>query len=571
MSFLIVSTHLLSEHVHWKAIMHTPRVRSRCIRVAALAAFALMLETVAVSTATLAVGSQAQTETAATDSGSRAPEARASRAYQAAVHQGPLAVQAFLADFPKGADLHFHFTAGVYAETLIRFAAEDKVCIDPAKHDFARDVQGKVIKEPCAQPLVPAADLNGPSLTQAQQDLYDRVVDTFSMRNFVPTPGYSGHDQFFATFDHFGGLDKSHAGQSIDEVTRRADGENNQYIELMHTPAFGHAARIAHELGFNPDLAQMRQALLDHGLRDEVAADRQEVKTAIESRNQIQHCGTPQASSACRVQVRFIYQILRALSPEQVFAQTLLGFETVEQAVEQGSDDWVGINLVQPEDYVVSMRDYSLHMRMVEYLHSLYPKVHITLHAGELAPGMVPPEGLRFHIRQAVEIGHAERIGHGVDIMYEDDASGLLKEMARKHIMVEVNLSSNDGILGITGNMHPFMYYRAAHVPVALSTDDQGVSRIDLAHEYVRAANEYHLSYEDLKQLARTGMEHSFLPGESLWSSPDAFAVLAAACKGQLPGGLKPSTACKTFLDGNEKAAAQWELERRFHDFEAKF
>jgi adenosine deaminase len=482
-----------------------------------------------------------------------------------------LAVQSFLAAFPKGADLHFHFVAGVYAETLIRVAAEDKVCIDPSKAEFARDEQGSVIKEPCAPPLVPAAELNGPSLTPGQQDLYDRIVNAFSMRNFVPTPGYSGHDQFFSTFDRFGGLDKSHAGQWIDEITRRADAENNQYIELMHTPAFGHAARIAHEIGWNSDLKQMRQALLDRGLRDEIAADREEVKAAIESRNSIQHCRTPQASSACRVQVRFIYQVLRAFSPEQVFAQTLLGFETVERAIEQGSDDWVGINFVQPEDYMVPMRDYTLQMKMVEYLHSLYPKVHITLHAGELAPGMVPPEGLRFHIRQAVEIGNAERIGHGVDVMYEDDAPGLLKEMARKHVMIEINLTSNDGILGITGNMHPFQYYRAAHVPVALSTDDQGVSRINLTHEYVRAANEYHLSYEDLQQLARTGMEHSFLPGESLWFSPDVFTVSAAACKGQPLGGSQPSAACKSFLDANEKAAAQWELERRFHDFESKF
>jgi len=513
----------------------------------------------------------AQPESISASGSSSSAEARAARAYQAAVRQGPLAVEAFLNDFPKGADLHFHFTAGVYAETLIRFAAEDKACIDPAKAEFARDEQGKVIKEPCTPPLVPAAELNGSSLTPREQDLYDRVVDAFSMRNFVPTSSYSGHDQFFATFDRFGGLDKGHAGQSIDEITRRADAENNQYIELMHTPAFGHAARIAHELGFNPDLAQMRQALIDHGLRDEVAADREELKAAIESRNRIQHCGSSDASSACHVQVRFIYQILRAFSPEQVFAQTLLGFETVEQAIEQGSDDWVGINFVQPEDYMVSMRDYSLHMRMVEYLHGLYPKVHITLHAGELAPGMVPPEGLRFHIRQAVEVGHAERIGHGVDVMYENDALGLLKEMAKKHVMVEVNLSSNDGILGITGNMHPFMYYRAAHVPVALSTDDQGVSRIDLTHEYVRAANEYHLSYEDLKQLARTGMEHSFLPGSSLWSSPDVFTVPAAACKGQILGGPKPLASCKTLLDANEKAAAQWELERRFHEFESRF
>ena len=103
------------------------------------------------------------------------------------------------------------------------------------------------------------------------------------------------------------------------------------------------------------------------------------------------------------------------------------------------------------------------------------------------------------------------------------------------------------------------------------STDDQGVSRIDLTHEYVRAANDYHLSYRDLKQLARTGMEHNFLAGESLWAAPDVFDAPAAACKGQILGGPKPSAACKSFLDANEKAAAQWELERRFREFEAKF
>jgi len=535
--------------------------RLHCRRLSVLVTSVLSL----VPAVTLSASSPASASSAA------AREMRASRAYQQAVHQGPLAVQAFLAEFPKGADLHFHLSAGVYAETLIRAAAEDKVCIDPVKAQFAHDAQGRTVKEPCAAPLVAASELNGSSLTPAEQDIYDRVVDSFSMRNYVPTSGYSGHDQFFATFDRFGGLDKGHIGQWLDEITRRSDAQNNQYLELMHTPAFGHAARIAHEIGWDADLAQMRQALLDRGLRDEIAVDRDEIRNAIASRKQIQKCDSPQASSACSVQVRFIYQVLRAFSPEQVFAQTLLGFETVEQAIEQGSDDWVGINFVQPEDYMVSMRDYSLHMKMIDYLHGLYPKVHIALHAGELAPGMVPPEGLRFHVRQAFEIGHAERIGHGVDIMYENDAQGLLKEMARKHVMVEVNLSSNDGILGISGERHPFQYYRAAHVPVALSTDDQAVSRIDLTHEYVRAADEYHLSYTDLKQLARTGMEHNFLPGASLWASPDVFAASTTACKDQVIGGPKPSAGCKGFLDSNEKAAAQWELERRFREFESKF
>jgi adenosine deaminase len=108
-------------------------------------------------------------------------------------------------------------------------------------------------------------------------------------------------------------------------------------------------------------------------------------------------------------------------------------------------------------------------------------------------------------------------------------------------------------------------------VPVALSTDDEGVSRIDITHEYVRAALEYHLTYADIKTLARTGMEHNFLPGDSLWAQPDVFNKTASACSADTLGGQKPSTRCKAFLDGSQKASAQWEQERRFKAFEAKF
>jgi adenosine deaminase len=494
-----------------------------------------------------------------------AAEARAARAYQAALHQGPPALRAFLDQFPKGADLHIHLSGAVYAETFIRDAGEDKLCIDPAGLKFARNDQGDPIKEPCAPPLLPAAQL------PANQDFYDRLVNAFSIRSFVPTSGFSAHDQFFATFDRFGGLNKRHMGEWVDEVASRAAAQNQQYVELMETPTFSHAAQIAHQNPLGQDFAQYRQTLLDHGLRDEVASDREHVRAAEASRREIEHCGTPQATPACQVEVRYIYQVLRGYSPEQVFAQTLLGLETVQASMEAHEHGFVGINFVMPEDGFLSMRDYTLQMKMLDYLHSVYPQVHISLHAGELTEGLVPPEGLRFHIRQAVELGHAERIGHGVDVMYEDDAAGLLREMAKKHVMVEINLSSNESILGVKGAEHPFPLYRASHVPVALSTDDEGVGRIEITHEYVRAALDYHLSYQDLKQLARTGMEHNFLPGESLWAAPDAFTIPVVACKGQILGADKPIAGCKAFLDGSEKAAAQWELERRFRAFEAKW
>ena len=62
-------------------------------------------------------------------------------------------------------------------------------------------------------------------------------------------------------------------------------------------------------------------------------------------------------------------------------------------------------------------------------------------------------------------------------------------------MLVEVNLTSNDVILGIKGADHPLPLYRKYGVPVTLSTDDEGVSRIDLTHEYVRAAMTYPLTY----------------------------------------------------------------------------
>jgi adenosine deaminase len=489
------------------------------------------------------------------------------RAYNAAVRQGPIALHAFLVQFPKGANLHVHLSGAIYAETFIRDAAEDGLCVDAVALKFT--------KPPCADPLVPAVRLNG-VLAPADQDLYDRLINSFSMRSFVPSPGFSGHDQFFGTFSRYGGIDKRHTGEWVDEVATRAAAQNQQYLEVMETPAFGHAAGIAREIGWpadagGVDFARQRQALLDRGLRDEIAIDRQHIKNVEARRRELEHCGTPQAVPACKVEVRYIYQVLRGWAPEQVFAQTLLGFETVEQSIDDHDEGFVGLNFVMPEDGFVSMRDYSLHMKMVDYLHGLYPKVHISLHAGELAPGLVTPEGLRFHIRQAVETGHAERIGHGVDVMYEDGAAELMKEMAGKHVMVEANLSSNDGILGIKGNEHPFPLYRAAHVPVALSTDDEGVSRIEITGEYVRAALDYHLSYADLKQLARTGLEHDFLPGESLWARPDVFTIMSSACRAQPAGAEKPSAGCQKFLHDNEKAAAQWELERRFGEFESRF
>lgn len=506
-------------------------------------------------------------------------ERQAIRAFDAA-KKNQLQLHAFLERMPKGADLHMHLSGAVYAETFLKDAAADLLCVNPATLAFTKNI-GTTRSIP-PQPVCGKGNVRADSVFK-DQHLYDALVDSFSMRSFVPSAGTSGHDQFFNTFDRFGGIDKSHTGEWLDEIATRAAAQNEQYLEIMNTPVFSDVAKLAATIpwpstpvdaeanstgdatGTTPaELGHLRDTLLAHGLRNEVAIDRKELGGALAERNRIEHCGQPHAAPACSVRIRFIYQVLRAFPPQQVFAQTLLGFELASV-----DPNVVGINFVQPEDAYLSMSEYHRQMLMLDYLHSVYPRVHISLHAGELAPGLVPPAGLRFHIREAIDLGHAERIGHGADLMYENDPHTLLKKMADRHIMVEINLTSNDVILGIDPAHHPLPIYRTAHVPVALSTDDEGVSRIDLTNEYTRAARDFHLSYVDLKDMARTSLEHSFLPGTSLWQQPDTFTRVNVACISQSLGAEKPGAKCRAFLDSSEKAAEQWELEHRYKVFEA--
>jgi adenosine deaminase len=492
---------------------------------------------------------------------------RTERAFQRAQKEGSPALRAFFYAMPKGADLHSHLSGAVYAETFIHDAVKDNLCVQTTTLTFyhpATTTANAPVQLVCGDKGVPAAT------ALSNQKLYDSLINVFSMRIFVPTAAESGHDHFFASFDHFRGLGHEHIGEWLDEVASRAAAQNEQYLELMQTPDLTPILKLGEGLGpvdMRSDFSQLRQQLLNTGLRSELPRIRAQFDDAEASRRTIERCGETQPALACSVQVRFIYQVLRALPQQAVFAQLVTGFELAS-----ADPLVVGINMVQPEDGRVAMADYRLQMKMIGALHQIYPRVHIALHAGELAPGMVPPDGLTFHIRSAVEEAHAQRIGHGVDIMHESDPYGLLREMAARHVLVEINLTSNDVILNVKGSHHPFPIYREYGVPVALSTDDEGVSRIDLTHEYVRAALAYPLTYADLKNIVRASLEHSFLPGGSLWQDSGQFETYDRArsvCRAQI--GHSASGACKKWLDKNEKGSQQFELERRFGVFESKF
>jgi adenosine deaminase len=458
----------------------------------------------------------------------------------------PPALRVFLTEMPKGGDLHNHLDGSVWAEDYLKWADQDGDCLDAVSHAIS--------PPPCGPGQVAAR-----GLMLRDPKVYQASIDALSVRNFVPGLGtgeISGHDHTFAAFPRFGALVSPHLGDALAVTRRQAAADHVAYVEQITDPADAFSPTLLGAVApfkaddFDADLAELAPRLPAL-----VASARMEYDAAEAKMRAELGCGTARPDPGCEVQTRYLFFVLRLLPPPQVFAQIALGY-----ALAQADPRFVGVNLVAPEDDPVALRDFELQMRMFHFFAGKYPGVKLSLHAGELALGLVPPSELGFHIRDTVEIAGAKRIGHGYEIVYERDAKGLLKEMAQRGVAVEINLTSNDISPGVRGADHPLALYRQAGVPWTLAADDEGVFRIDLTHEYVRAALEQHLTYPDLKQSARNGITYSFLAGASLWRADGERVAVCAS----------PGPGCDAFLKGSEKASAQWRLEQDFARFEAK-
>ena len=472
--------------------------------------------------------------------------------YLDSVRGNPAALRQFLFDLPKGGDLHTHLPGAVSVELLIHLAAGDGMCIDTVTYTAGAG--------PCGGTRRPAADAETDPVFRTQ------VIGAWSMEGFVPSPSESGHDHFFATFFKVGAIVATHSADMAAEVVQKAAVQHEVYMESMTLQQFPAIIELAQRVTPSTDFAAMRAQVLAGGdMARIVAAARAELDADQARYRSLLHCGTPQALAGCDVVLRWIHTVLREFPPNVVFTSMVAGFELAE-----ADSRYVAVNMVQPEDGPISQRDYHLHMQMLDYLRGVYHRSHITLHAGELTPALSPPADLRFHIREAILLGHAERIGHGVDVLGEDNPQQLLHLMATRHVMVESPLVSNAQILEVSGPDHPFPVYRQFHVPIALATDDEGVSRTDMTAQFEMAVNNYQLSYRDLVELTRTSLEHAFLPGASLWRAPDDFRP-ALACAHDLLGGPQPSPSCGLLLAGSAKAALQWRQESLLRAFELRY
>jgi adenosine deaminase len=128
--------------------------------------------------------------------------------------------------------------------------------------------------------------------------------------------------------------------------------------------------------------------------------------------------------------------------------------------------------------------------------------VHLVHHAGESSGPA--------SIREAIHVGHAERLGHGIRAL---DDPALVDEIRRRALTLEVCPSSNVA-LGLVPSLraHPLPRLRDAGLAVTVNTDIPAAIGTSTTEEYARVRHTF--GYDDtvLAELTRNAIEASFAP-----------------------------------------------------------
>jgi adenosine deaminase/adenosine deaminase CECR1 len=409
----------------------------------------------------------------------------------------------FFSQMPKGGDLHHHYSGALYAEQYVDFLDQQGLCVN--KQTYRIETDQTVIAAERAKPPKDRACLASADVYNDDQ-VFRELLQHWSSKDFKNHGAMQQPPdrQFFQTFGYFGPVSNANFHDGLVTIKQRAVLENVSYIETMFK-----MAPFVSNAQFDSDA--WRQG------GDDAAFDAQ-MRTWMTTLNADASFNASIADFVAKVDdaangiddanftMRYQTYVLRLLAPSQVFSSMLAAFKA-----DMISERLVGVNIVGQESSRVSMRDYDLHMKMFRFLHTLYPNVRVALHAGELALGDVPPEGLQFHIDEAINVAHADRIGHGIDLAHESNVAGILKTMREKDIAVEINLTSNAFINGVQGADHPITLYRKYGVPYVISTDDAGVTRHNLSGEYVLFASRYKPSYAEVKKASYNSIRYAFL------------------------------------------------------------
>lgn len=414
---------------------------------------------------------------------------------------------AFFQQMPKGGDLHHHFSGSIYAEPLLERAIAE---------DFYLNTETLEVSK--TKPAKGNWQTFSTIKNNGKLDYYEQqIMQTWSAKDYngVSVPS---DDLFFDSFMKFEPTIAGHFAEGMLELKKRAIAENVSYIEtqLSTIPCDMNVSDLT---DFSTKLRQAASQkdekavlkLLDELYKSLQQKDAKKYATDFNN-NFLAKLHKDLKIDDERFTMRYQNFVLRFMEPVDLFKNLIIAFISSSE-----SKLTAGVNIVSPEHGQNSMKDYWLHMVMFKYCHSKFPDVKYTLHAGELTLGLVQPEDLTWHINDAIYIAGANRIGHGVDIAYEANSYDLLKYMSKNNIPIEINLTSNEFILKVKENRHPFTLYKEFNVPIVISTDDAGILRTNMTEQYVLLAKRYpDVTYATIKQYVYNSINYSFIQDASV-------------------------------------------------------
>jgi len=370
----------------------------------------------------------------------------------------PQELYAFLFALPKGGDLHHHNGLSIHADVWYRAATSPRTLARNSFYtltDF-RNCPGFPDSTPRFSTIQKASwnELSPCARSQFQplQDLSPENKTAWISSLILDKPGESRDEFFERIVPRLGDLNRDPyvLADAMVENLRLFGAEGVRYIESQWVPAGEEANRIVRERLRQPDV----------------------VKSGVELRFQ-------------DVVIRY-----RPDAEQQL--------EAAYEWVSKHRDTWVGINMAGRED---NDKGYALRfLPTYRKLRRTYSDIPLSIHAGEKdSPG--------HEVRDTLLLG-ATRIGHGVNLITDPDTMLLMRN---GRYLVEINLVSNKLLDYVPDtSLHPFPEYLRFGIPVCLNTDDRGSWDSNMTDEYYTAVTNFHLTWNEIRQLGRNSLEYSF-------------------------------------------------------------
>ncbi|KAF0709983.1 Adenine deaminase [Aphis craccivora] len=376
----------------------------------------------------------------------------------------------FMNLIPKGGDLHNHLSGALFFEDYVNIFNKLNYCIDNRTFQVSKNYSN-----------------NCKSFKELDINTYNEMRKRWSILDYKYN--YGNLEKFFDIFNYLR-LPLDCVKEALLIVKSRAINENIQYIEFMLGMRSIINVDDSKNITFDFNNINILMKMFDND-----SVKQSNIYQAIKIINNFN-------ISDNNFTVKYLISLSRTLNPYLFFEQIYYASKIYNK-----TEEVVGVNVSDREDNKYSFIYYDIQIEIIKYFKDLF-NLKVSLHSGELTRKITKPENLN-HIHSSINVAH--RIGHGVDIMFEPDPINIMKTMRDKKIAVEINLSSNEFLLGIKPIDNPITLYMKNGVPVVLSSDDPGIFMTTLSEQYYLLMKNFNLTFSELKDVIYNGIHYSFL------------------------------------------------------------